>query len=147
MDQFAAAPNGFYDLSSAAAAKLNVLDMLMAGAAAKNGGSFGGGPAGVPPPHHPAHQPPPHQPHNGLNGLDQSMSKFFTDFHKNNKEAAQQFTNGFTGLHQNYYAGLQTNAERMMLMQQKQLEEQLLNLTLKQDKHNEATINLNKDLR
>nr|CAH7745106.1 unnamed protein product [Callosobruchus chinensis] len=130
MDQFAsaAAPNGFYDLT--AAAKLNVLDMLMAGAAVKNGG-FGGGPVGVPPPHHPAHQQPP-QPPNGLNGLDQSMSKFFTDFHKNNKEAAQQFTNGFTGLHQNYYAGLQTNAERMMLMQQKQLEEQLLNLTLKQ---------------
>ncbi|CAH1997107.1 unnamed protein product [Acanthoscelides obtectus] len=116
-DQFASAPNGFYDLNaSTAAAKLNMLDMLMAGAV-KNG--FGSN-AGVQ--QHP--QPP--------NGLDQTMNKFFTDFQKNNKDAAQQFTNGFTGLHQNYYAGLQTNAERVMFMQQKQLEEQLLNLTIKQ---------------
>lgn len=73
---------------------------------------------------------------NGLNGLDQNMSKFFMDFHKNNKDVTQpQYPNGFNGVHQNYYSGVQGAADRILLLQQKQLEEQLLNLSLKQGKY------------
>uniref|UniRef100_V5GR05 CCR4-NOT transcription complex subunit 4 n=1 Tax=Anoplophora glabripennis TaxID=217634 RepID=V5GR05_ANOGL len=78
-------------------------------------------------------QPPVPSISNGLNALDQNMSKFFMDFHKNNKEVTQpQYSNGFNGIHQNYYPGVQGAADRIMLLQQKQLEEQLLNLSLKQ---------------
>ncbi|KAG5874752.1 hypothetical protein JTB14_013117 [Gonioctena quinquepunctata] len=76
--------------------------------------------------------------HDPLNGLDQSMSKFFMDFHKNNKDLntssgqPQQFPNGFSGAHSGYYPGVHSNADRIILLQQKQLEEQLLNLSLKQ---------------
>ncbi|KAJ8980410.1 hypothetical protein NQ317_009405 [Molorchus minor] len=73
---------------------------------------------------------------NGLNGLDQNMSKFFMDFHKNSKEAAggqqPQYPNGFNGLQQGgFYSGVQNNADRILLLQQKQLEEQLLSLSMK----------------
>lgn len=34
---------------------------------------------------HPQATPIPNHTHNGLNGLDQNMSKFFMEFHKNNK--------------------------------------------------------------
>ncbi|KAJ8917269.1 hypothetical protein NQ315_002286 [Exocentrus adspersus] len=61
------------------------------------------------------------------NGLDQNMSKFFMDFHKSKEVAMPQYPNGFH--HQNYYP---EGADRILLLQQKQLEEQLLNLSLKQ---------------
>lgn len=58
------------------------------------------------------------------------------DFHKNNKDVTQpQYPNGFNGVHQNYYSGVQGAADRILLLQQKQLEEQLLNLSLKQGKY------------
>lgn len=67
---------------------------------------------------------------NGINGLDQSMSKFFTDFQKNNKEIPPtQYTNGYNNVHlNNYYATTppQNHTDRMLLLQQKQLDEQLL---------------------
>ncbi|XP_023019993.2 CCR4-NOT transcription complex subunit 4 isoform X1 [Leptinotarsa decemlineata] len=75
--------------------------------------------------------------HNAMKDLDQNMSKFFTDFHKNNKELGtlggqqQQFPNGFNGVQPSYYSGVQNNADRLLLLQQKQLEEQLMNLSLK----------------
>ncbi|XP_056638165.1 GATA zinc finger domain-containing protein 14 isoform X1 [Diorhabda sublineata] len=82
---------------------------------------------------------PPAHTHNGINGLDQNMSKFFMDFHKNNKDvgtAGQQHQfNGFNGVHQGiqgYFSGIQNSSDRVMLLQQKHLEEQLLNLSLKQ---------------
>lgn len=76
----------------------------------------------------------PQQPVSSIsNGLDQNMSKFFMDFHKNNKDVTQpQYSNGFNGVHQNYYSGVQGAADRILLLQQKQLEEQLLSLSLKQ---------------
>lgn len=73
---------------------------------------------------------------NGLNGLDQSMSKFFIDFQKNNKEIPPAYTNGYNGVHLNNYfpnASVQNHAERMLLLQQKQLNEQLRNLSIGKD--------------
>ncbi|XP_050314509.1 uncharacterized protein DDB_G0283357 isoform X2 [Anthonomus grandis grandis] len=60
------------------------------------------------------------------NGLDHNMSKFFSDFHKfNNKEppSPSSFQNGLNGFHNAYHH----------IVQQKQLEEQLMNLSLKQN--------------
>ncbi|XP_066251946.1 homeobox protein 5 isoform X2 [Euwallacea similis] len=59
------------------------------------------------------------------NGLEQNMSKFFSDFHKyNNKEqpSVSPYQNGFNGLHNPY----------QHILQQKQLEEQFRNLGIKQ---------------
>ncbi|KAJ8953681.1 hypothetical protein NQ314_007289 [Rhamnusium bicolor] len=109
--------SGFYEMSKI---QENIMDVL---SNKTNGFGFKQDP-----------QPSAHSIGNGVNGLDQNMSKFFMDFHKNNKDVTQpQFPNGFNGIHQNnYYSGAQSNAERIMLLQQKQLEEQLLNLSLKQ---------------
>lgn len=80
--------------------------------------------------------------HNGLNGLDQTMSKFFMDFHKNNKKLnsnGQELHNGLNGVHHNnYYSGFQTASDRIVLLQQKQLEDHLLKLSLKQGKCNQC---------
>lgn len=109
--------NGFYEMSS----KLqeNIMDVL---SNKSNGFGFKQDP-----------QPPAHNISNGLSELDQNMSKFFMHFHKNNKELTQpQYPNGFNGVHQNnFYSGMQ-NMDRILLYQQKQVEEQLLNLSLKQ---------------
>lgn len=71
------------------------------------------------------------------NGLDRNMSKFFMDFHKNNKDlSGGQYMNGFSDPHPNHsffnshVNSQQSSVDRMMLLQQKQLEEQLVNLTL-----------------
>ncbi|CAH1111950.1 unnamed protein product [Psylliodes chrysocephalus] len=124
--------NGFYEMPSKA--QENIIDMLSGKA---------------PPVYHPQYKqqthpqatPIPNHTHNGLNGLDQNMSKFFMEFHKNNKEMSttgqppqqqQQQFNGYNGVQQGYFSGLQNSTDRIMLLQQKQLEEQLLNLSLKQ---------------
>lgn len=49
------------------------------------------------------------------------------------QQQQQQF-NGYNGVQQGYFSGLQNSTDRIMLLQQKQLEEQLLNLSLKQGK-------------
>lgn len=59
------------------------------------------------------------------NGLDHNMSKFFSDFHKyNSKEppSPSPFQNGINGIHNPYH-----------ILPQKQLEEQLMNLGIKQN--------------
>ncbi|KYB26978.1 uncharacterized protein Cnot4 isoform X1 [Tribolium castaneum] len=65
-------------------------------------------------------------------GLDQHMSKFFMDFHTKN---GQKESNGFTMNHNmngfqvnNYFI----NQDRLFLLQQKKIEEHLVNLSLKQ---------------
>ncbi|KAB0791482.1 hypothetical protein PPYR_03282 [Photinus pyralis] len=73
---------------------------------------------------------------NGVNGLDQQMSKFFSDFYKNGQK--DLYTNGFTthpmnGLSQqqsNSYLHNLTDRQNMLLMQQRQIEEQLMSLNL-----------------
>ncbi|XP_049824961.1 uncharacterized protein LOC109604174 isoform X2 [Aethina tumida] len=76
----------------------------------------------------------PHSPqaavHNGHNGLDNPMSKFFMDFH-NNKQQQQQ--NGLTNHHHHNSHHHQPHSylnqtERLIYLQQKQLEEQLFNM-------------------
>ncbi|CAG9830661.1 unnamed protein product [Diabrotica balteata] len=115
--------NGFYEMPS----KLdeNLMDMLSVKA-----------PPTYPPYklNPPQPQAPPSHTHNGMNGLDQNMSKFFMEFHKNNKDIStgqqqQQYNNGFNGVHPGFFSGVPNNS---MLLQQKQLEEQLLQLSLKQ---------------
>lgn len=76
---------------------------------------------------------------NGLNGLDQQMSKFFSDFYKNGqKDVYNGLSNGFNSQHQinglsqanNSYLHNLTDRQNMLLMQQRQIEEQLMNLNL-----------------
>lgn len=74
-------------------------------------------------------RPAPEQPQTHLsNGLEQNMSKFFSDFHKYNSKqetpslSPSPYQNGFNGLHNPY----------QHILQQKQLEEQFRNLGLKQ---------------
>ncbi|KAL3270815.1 hypothetical protein HHI36_021336 [Cryptolaemus montrouzieri] len=79
---------------------------------------------------------------NGINGLDQNMSKFFMDFHKSQTQL--NMLNGINSLlspptqpHQQQNGFYQPMQERLLLLQQqKQLEEQLLNLNLKQQQQN-----------
>ncbi|KAL1501219.1 hypothetical protein ABEB36_006587 [Hypothenemus hampei] len=61
------------------------------------------------------------------NGLDQNMSKFFSDFHKFSGKDSHvtgplPYQNGYNGFHNNYHT----------VLQQKQLEEQFRNFGLKQ---------------
>lgn len=85
------------------------------------------------------------QPNNAIfDGLDEHMSKFFMNFHKNLKDLnstptatgfGQQppqqqpdFPNGFNGIHHNsFFSGFANQ-----MLQQKQMEEQFLNLSFKQ---------------
>lgn len=88
-----------------------------------------------------------------FDGLDENMSRFFMNFHKNLKDLnstttatglglqppqpqqQQQpdFPNGYNGIHHNnFFSGFTNPADRLTMMQQKQMEEQLLNLNLKQ---------------
>ncbi|XP_060534137.1 uncharacterized protein LOC132706675 isoform X2 [Cylas formicarius] len=68
---------------------------------------------------------PHHATHTASNGLDHSMLKFMSDFHKTNANKEQPpFQNGFNGIG-SYHQGL--------LLQQKHIEEQLMNLGLKQN--------------
>lgn len=130
--------NGFFDMPS----KFNVLDMLLS-STKPNGFS-------VPPPYkspqdtspQPPQQPPTLNGFHNMNGLDQNMSKFFSDFHNKTKEVQQQHQqfppNGFppNGLHHQHQGGffsgtgLQANTEKIVLLQQKQIEDQLMNLSM-----------------
>lgn len=69
-------------------------------------------------------------------GLDQHMSKFFMDFHQ--KHGQKDNTNGFT-MANNHMNGFNhvnnyflSNQDRLVLLQQKKIEEHLMNLSLKQ---------------
>lgn len=91
-----------------------------------------------------------------LNNLDQQMSKFFSDFYKNGqKDIFNSVPNGLNGLSQNgltqtnnYFHNL-SERPNLLLMQQRQIEEQLLNLNLKQQSYNQHLLQnqfLNSDL-
>lgn len=93
---------------------------------------------------------------NGIfDGLDENMSKFFLNFHKKDLNSANttttaagsglgqptpttpqsDFPNGYNGIHHNnFYSGFGGPTERLLMLQQqqKQMEEQFLNLGLKQ---------------
>ncbi|CAH0548687.1 unnamed protein product [Brassicogethes aeneus] len=96
---------------------------------------FGGGGGSSFKQQEPPQQPPPQlNGGGGMNGLDQNLSKFFMDFHKNSAAAAaqqqqqQKESSAFAplnGLQNNYY-----QAEKIMLLQQKQIEEQFLNISI-----------------
>lgn len=90
-----------------------------------------------------------HVHHNNVifDSLDENMSKFFLNFHKNLKDMGtaptgngigqppqSEFTNGFNGIHHNnIYSGFANQTDRLFMLQQKQqMEEQFLNLGLKQ---------------
>ncbi|CAG9861293.1 unnamed protein product [Phyllotreta striolata] len=115
--------NSFYEMSSRM--QENIIDMI----ASKSNPLYKQAA-------HPQVTTLPNHTHNGLNGLDQNMSKYFMEFHKNNKDGGSTGQHpqyyGYNGVQQGYYSGMQNNSERMMLLQQKQLEEQFLNLSLKQ---------------
>ncbi|RZC36795.1 hypothetical protein BDFB_002531 [Asbolus verrucosus] len=71
-------------------------------------------------------------------GLDQHMSKFFMDFHQKNGQkdggygsAPVNGMNGFSSHLNNYFM----NPDRLLLLQQKKLEEHLMNLSLKQQNY------------
>lgn len=77
------------------------------------------------------------QPPNGINGLDQNMSKFFMDFHKGQQQSQQKnphvLNGGMNGLlPSNGFGSTNTQEHLLLLQQQKQIEEQLINLSLKQ---------------
>lgn len=89
---------------------------------------------------------------NNLNGLDQQMSKFFSDFYKNSpKDMFNGIpnglnTHGLNGLSQN---GLSqpngflhnvTDRQNLLLLQQRQIEEQLMNLNIKQQTYNQQLL-------
>lgn len=84
---------------------------------------------------------------NNLNGLDQQMSKFFTDFYKNGqKDLFNGVSNGFNahsinGLSQpNSYLHNLADRQNFLLMQQRQIEEQLMSLNLKQQSYNQQLL-------
>ncbi|KAK9886531.1 hypothetical protein WA026_016805 [Henosepilachna vigintioctopunctata] len=80
---------------------------------------------------------------NGINGLDQNMSKFFMDFHKNHTQLSM--LNGIHSLltppqsQNGFYPQQSAVQERLLLLQQqKQLEEQLMNLNLKHQQQQQS---------
>ncbi|KAF5290119.1 hypothetical protein FQA39_LY14900 [Lamprigera yunnana] len=84
---------------------------------------------------------------NGLNGLDQQMSKFFTDFYKNGqKDLFNGISNGFNThsinnfSQPNSYLHNLADRQNFLLMQQRQIEEQLMSLNLKQQSYSQQLL-------
>lgn len=85
-------------------------------------------------------QQPPHGKEMGGNGAVDHMSKFFSDFYKN---GGSQPPNGLNGVshQQNSYLSLADKQALLLLHQQRQIEEQLMNLNLKHLQHQQQGYN------
>lgn len=151
--------NGFYDIPPKV--QENILDLLSTSTTKKNGfidrsiqqQRVLSIPTTTTSTNKPLVAPPnTHVQHNNVifDSLDENMSKFFMNFHKNLKgmnstttapslgqqpQQQSEFTNGFNGIHHNsFYTSFANPADRLVVLQQKQMEEQFLNLGLKQGK-------------